>query len=456
MGAVTPSKAGIVGFGVFEVDLDAGELRKQGVRVKLQEQPFQVLRILLERPGKVVTREELQQRVWPSDTFIDFDVGVNNAVRRLRDALGDSADNPRFVETLPRRGYRFIWPVNGKVAATSSTGSTTVPDAGSAAAQLLRRPLRLSILIGLGLAGLVLAIVGFAPNHWRPHWLGKGDGPSIRSIAVLPLQNLSGDPSQDYFADAMTEELITELSRIRALRVISRTSVMRFKQTNKSLPEIARELGVDGIVEGSVVRSGDRVRITAQLIHAVKDANVWAKTYDRDMQDVLELESTVASAIAREINVELTPQEQSHLSSLRPVNHKALDAYLDGRHHLDKADEMSIRNSLEKAVDDELRMAVVSFEQAIREDPNYVPAYLGIVDTLDVWCAKSPELLPKARVAVARALQLDDSFVQAHLHYAMLLMRWDWNWVAAEKEYLRAIELSPNSADAHQSYSNYL
>ena len=457
MGAVTPSKAGIIRFGLYEVDLDAGELRKQGVKLKLQEQPFQVLQVLLERAGEIVTREELQKRIWPSDTFVDFEGGVNNAVKRLRDALGDSAENPRFVETLPRRGYRFIWPVTGKVTAISNIDSTTVANARSNAPQFIRRPLRIGIQIGLVLALLVLAIVGFAPHNWRPHWRGGGNVSQIRSIAVLPLQNLSGDPSQDYFADAMTEELITELSRIRALRVTSRTSVMLFKRTDKPLPEIARVLGVDGIVEGSVVRSGDRVRITAQLIHAAKDTNVWAKTYDRDMQDVLELQSTVASTIAREINVEVTPREQSHFSSLRPVNHKALDAYLDGRHHLGKASQLDLHNGLEKAYDKEVKEAVASFDQAIAEDPDYVPAYLAIYDSLapgnDV---KHPELLPKARIALAKALQLDESLVQAHLDYASLLMRWDWNWAAAEKEFLRAVELGPNSADAHQLYSDYL
>jgi len=455
MDTARPSQLGAIRFGVFELDLRAGELRKQGVKVKLQDQPFQLLQVLLEKPGEIVSREELRKRIWPSDTFVDFDGGVNNAVKRLREALGDSADNSRFIETIPRKGYRFIGPVNGNVPATAVTGPE-LRDLPSTRPQPGRRTLRLGILVGLGLAALLLAVVGFTPNSFSRRLRSKSDVPQIRSIAVLPLQNLSGDPTQDYFTDAMTEELITELSRIRALRVISRTSVMRFKQTDKPLPEIARELGVDGIVEGSVVRSGDRVRITAQLIHAAKDTNIWAETYDGDLQDVLALQSTVASAIAKEINVEVTPQEQTRLKKMRPVNHKALDAYLEGRHHSDKADAMSLHNGLEKAVDDELRLAVVSFEQAIREDPAYVPAYLGIFDTLDTWCAKPPELLNKARVAVAKALQLDDSLVQAHLDNAWLLMRWDWNWAGAEKEYLRALELNPNSADAHEWYARYL
>ncbi len=291
---VGPSR-GAIRFGVFEVDLRAGELRKQGVKIKLQEQPFQVLQILLEHPGEIVTREDLCQRIWPSDTFVDFDGGVNNAIKRLREALGDRAETPRFIETLPRRGYRFIGPVNANAATTSADGSlpTAEPHTGTRS----NRTLRIGTFVRLGLAALLLAVVGFTSNQWWQHLRGRGDVPQIRSIAVLPLQNLSGDPAQEYFSDAMTEELITELSRISAIKVISRTSIMRYKKTDKPLPEIARELGVDGIVEGSVLRSGDRVRITAQLISAAKDANLWAQTYDRDLRDVLALQSAVASAI---------------------------------------------------------------------------------------------------------------------------------------------------------------
>ncbi len=453
MDAARPSRLGAIRFGAFEVDVCAGELRKQGVKIKLQEQPFQVLQILLEHPGEIVSREELRQRIWPADTFVDFDGGVNNAIKRLREALGDRAETPRYIETLPRRGYRFIG--NGTATAAPTNGSlpTAEPHAGPWAS---RRTMRSGILLGLGFAALLLAIVGVTPNEWWQHLRGRSASPGIRSIAVLPLQNLSGDPAQEYFADAMTEELITELSRIRALKVISRTSVMRFKKTDKPLPEIARELNVDGIVEGSVLRSGDRVRITAQLIYAPNDTNLWAETYDNDLRDVLTLQGAVAGAIAKEIKVEVTPQEQSLLKNVRPVNRKAIDAYLDGRYHMDRAGELELNNGLETSSDEEARKAVASFEQAIQEDPNYVPAYLGISDALTPGYVPHPELLLKAKAALARALQLDDSLVQAHLDYAMLLMRWEWNWAEAEREYKRAIELNPNSADAHEWYANYL
>src|SRR6266849_8169061 len=273
MATSSPSQLGAIRFGVFEVDLRAGELRKQGVKIKLQEQPFQVLQVLLEKPGEVVTREEMRQRIWPVDTFVDFNGGVNNAVKRLREALGDSAESPRYVETIPRRGYRFIGTVNGNALSTPPYGSlpTAKPDAKP---RTSRRTLRTGILIGLGLAALFLAVLGSTPNPWWQHLRGRSGVPQIRSIAVLPLQNLSGDPAQEYFADAMTDELITELSHIRALKVISRTSVMRYKKTDKPLPQIARELNVDVIVAGSVLRSGDRVRITAQLIDPSKDTNL--------------------------------------------------------------------------------------------------------------------------------------------------------------------------------------
>jgi TolB-like protein/DNA-binding winged helix-turn-helix (wHTH) protein len=448
MEVVQPTR-GAVRFGIFEVDLGAGELRKQGVKIKLQDQPLQLLQILMERPGEVVTREELRRRIWPADTFVDFDGGVNNAVKRLREALGDKAETPRFIETLPRRGYRFIGSVNGSSPSSPVNGSQPRTEF-----RLSRRIMRAGILIGLGSTVLLLGVVGFAPNRWWQYLRERSDLPQIRSIAVLPLQNLSGDQSQEYFADAMTEELITELSRLSALRVISRTSIMRYKKTDKRLPEIARELGVDGIVEGSVVRSGDRVRVTAQLIYAPRDSNLWAQTYDRDLSDVLTLQSSVASAIAEEVRAKMTPQEQQHLKSLGPVNRKALDAYLDGRFHFVKANELQLRKGFEQAFAEEERKAIADFEQAIQEDPHYIPAYLAIFEMTNLVDA-IPDLDSKARAAVARALEMDSSVAEAHVDNARFLL-FDWNWPAAEQEYKRAIELSPSSADAHAEYADYL
>src|SRR5437762_13741167 len=243
-----PSR-GAVRFGVFEVDLRAGELRKQGVKIKLQEQPFHLLQMLLEHPGEIVTREELRGRIWPADTFVDFDQGLNNAIKRLRESLSDSPENPRFIETIPRHGYRFI------------------------------------------------ANLCVTPGQ-------------IKSLAVLPLENLSRDPEQEYFAEGLTEALITTLAKIGELRVVSRTSAMQYKGVHRPLAEIARELGVDAIVEGTVLRAGDRVRITAQLIDAAKEAHLWAESYERDLRDVLSLHSELARDIAREVRVKLAPVDQ--------------------------------------------------------------------------------------------------------------------------------------------------
>src|ERR1700740_2572118 len=248
-----------VRFGLFEVDLRAGELRRQGVKLKLQEQPFQILAMLLANPGQVVTREQLRSKLWPVDTFVDFDHSLNKAINKLREALGDSADSPRFIETLAKRGYRFLAEM-------------------------------------------------------------KGSPGRIQSLLVLPLENLSRDPEQEYFADGLTEELITKLARVSALRVLSRTTAMHYKCVRKALPEIARELQVDGVVEGTVLRSGERVRISAQLVHAPTDTHLWAESYERDLQDVLALQSEVAQAIAREVQVKLTPQEQAHFAQVRPVD----------------------------------------------------------------------------------------------------------------------------------------
>src|SRR2546428_2195307 len=255
-----------VRFGPFELDQDAGELRKGGTKVRLQEQPLQILEILLGQPGKVVTREELKKRIWPSATFVDFDHGINNAIKRLREALGNTAETPLYIETLPRRDYRFI--------------------------------------------GNIEPVAEPVSGH-------------IQSIAVLPLENLSCDPEQEYFADGLTEALITSLAKIGALRVVSRTTAMHYKGVHRPLPEIARELGVDGIVEGTVMRSGERVRISAQLVRGFTDTHVWAESYDRDLGDVLALQSEVAQAIAREVQVKLTPQEQAHLAQVHPVDPEA-------------------------------------------------------------------------------------------------------------------------------------
>jgi TolB-like protein/DNA-binding winged helix-turn-helix (wHTH) protein len=449
--------AGSIRFATFEADVRAGELRKHGIRIKLQDQPFRVLQILLERPGEVVTREELQRQIWPSDTFVDFDRGLNNAVKRLREALADSADEPRYIETLPKRGYRFIAPVqvvNGHNGAEPKTPVVPIETV---------KPKRNRLLFGrwfwtgkMIAAAIMLVVLGIAILFIRGRVAGKVAVAPVHSIAVLPLQNLSGDPSQDYFADAMTEELITELSRISALNVISRTTVMRYKRTDKSLPDIARELHVEGVVEGSVLRAGDRVRVTAQLIYAPKDANLWAQTYDRDARDVLTLQTAIASAIAEEIKVKMTANEQARLQSPPPVNYAAVVAYLEGRKHLARTITLQFQKNLQGPTRAEFTAAVSSFEKAIQEDPKYLQGHLAFFEAMDGQGENHLELMAKAREGIRTALDLDETSVTAHVYKGMFLSQYEWNWPAAENEYRRALELGPNSAKAHEAYSRYL
>jgi TolB-like protein/DNA-binding winged helix-turn-helix (wHTH) protein/Tfp pilus assembly protein PilF len=443
-------------FGVFELDARAGELRKHGLRVRLQEQPFRVLAMLLEHPGEVVTREELKKRLWPADTFVDFDHGLNKAINKLRDALGDSAESPRFVETVARRGYRFLADVKGHDAApvqnpelppqADATANTLAPPAPVDAPAMQTRRLP-SLVWRLSALGLVLMTAAFVT--WRFH-SGTRPSPVIRSLAVLPLESLSSDASQDYFADGMTDELISNLGQISALRVISRTSVMGYKHARKSLPQIARELNVDAVVEGTVLRSGEQVRITAQLIEASSDKHLWSQSYEGELRDTLALQSKVAGAIADQIRINLNPQERAALKTVRTVTPNAYESYLKGRYFWNKRTA------------DGLKVALAYFNQAIDEDPNYAPAHSGLADTyalLADWeygVMTPKEALPKAKAAAIRALELDGRLGEAHTSLAFCLDVFDWDLDSAGKEFRRAIELNPSYATAHQWYAAHL
>src|SRR3984893_75483 len=361
-------------FGVFEADLRAGELRKHGVKLKLQDQPFQILALLLERPGEVVTRDELQHKLWPADTFVDFDTGLNTAIKRLRDALGDSAESPRFVETLPRRGYRFIASVEHIDDLPVHTERS--PEQRTRLVAVLQ-PEKLWIALGL-VAAILALLLSLNIRGFRQRFLRTNAATKVQSIAVLPLENLSGDPAQEYFADGMTEALITDLGKIGELRVISRTSVMRFKDTKKPLREIARELQVDAVVEGTVVRSGDRVRLTANLVQASPEKHLWADSFERDLRDVLTLQDDVSRAIAAGIRIRLTPQEQARLASAHPVNPEAYEAYLEGRYFYDKLWPGGGPKASEY------------FELAIEKDPAWALPYSGLADYYLTAGAKSP------------------------------------------------------------------
>ena len=312
--------------GPFEVSPDSAELRKNATRLKLSGQAIQVLITLLERPGQLVTREELQEKLWPGASFGDFEHGLNAAVKRLCETLGDSANQPVYIETIPRRGYRFIATVDvGPQLPSPSVPSevevAVVEGTNSGVRSRVRRMIWLAAVLAPLLTGVLL--IGTNVGGWRDRLLRQGPKPEIRALAVLPLVNLSGDPQQEYFADSMTDALISQVGQVGSLRVISRTSVMQYKGTQKPLPQIARELNVDALVEGSVLRSGDRVRVTAQLIGAVPERHLWARSYDRDLRDVLTLESEVARAITEELDAKVTPDVQARLSRTRMVTPEA-------------------------------------------------------------------------------------------------------------------------------------
>jgi len=443
-------------FGVFELDLRAGELRKRGLRIRLQEQPFQVLAMLVEQPGEVITREQLRNKLWPADTFVDFDHGLNKAINKIRDALSDSAESPRFVETVARRGYRFLaevkvadsTSVRGPELAAQPPPVADADDQGSLASDLAK-PKRFLPSLAWKTVAFVLALLMAFVAAWKFHSWNRSS-PVIRSLAVLPLESLSNDPSQDYFADGMTDELISDLGQISALRVISRTSVMSYKNVRKPLPQIARELDVDAVVEGTVLRSGDRVRITAQLIDASTDKHLWSQSYEGEVRDTLTLQNEVARAVADQIRVNLNPQEQIALKSAKLVNPKAYESYLKGRYFWNKRTANG------------LHVALAYFIQAIDEDPKYAQAYSGLADTyalLGDWqyAAMTPkEALPKAKAAAIKALELDSTLGEAHNSLAFVLDGFDWDLDSGGKEFRRAIELNPGYATAHHWYAWHL
>lgn len=417
------STVSTVRFGPFEIDLYSCELRKLGVKLKLSGQPFRILAILIERRGELVTREELRERLWPADTFVDFEHGVNTAVKTLRQVLGDSAGTPRYIETLPRRGYRLV----GRVEDCAPTFATP-PASVSTPATRSRR----SFLIAFAVLFCAVLAVGLGSLSRR--FTSSANGSRIKNLAVLPFEGPVNE-EQEYFTDGMTESLITELGQLSALRVTSQTSSMHYKGTHKALAEIAHELNVDAFVEGSVERSGNQVRIRAQLIRASTDTQMWAKTFDGDIRDIFTMQSQVTQAIANQIRVRITPQEQSHLHSARPVNLQSLDAYLKGRYFWNKFTRDGVLKSVEY------------FNLSIQNDPNYAPAYAGLADAHIVFgnlFGRPTQEFPKAKEAAMKALDLDESLVEAHAAMAAIHLFFDWDLSAVQKELVRAKELNPN------------
>jgi TolB-like protein/Tfp pilus assembly protein PilF len=376
-------------FGPYDVDLRTGELRKKGFKIPLQNKPFQILAALLEHPGELVTRDELYRRLWPGATFMDFDNGLNTALNKLRESLADSAEDPRYIETLPRRGYRFMARVN------------------------------------------------------------KATGNHITMIAVLPFENLSGDQEQEYFSDGLTEEMITQLARLNPERlgVIARTSSLRYKKTTKGIGEIARELNVDWVLEGSVRRAAERVRITAQLVRMQDESHLWAQNYDRELRDILVVQSEVALAIAAEINLKLKSDAQAGSREAQQVNPEAYRACLMGCYHLAKFNREGINKGIGFLL------------QSIAIDPNYAAPYDDLAFAYFIssgWLLPPREAMIKAKDAAMRGLEIDDNLAEAHASLGIIHLRYDWDWAAAEKRCKRAVEISAGSARVQEFYGWYL
>jgi TolB-like protein/DNA-binding winged helix-turn-helix (wHTH) protein/tetratricopeptide (TPR) repeat protein len=480
-------------FGVFELDPRTGELRKKGMKIRLLGQPVDILAMLLERPGETITREELQKKLWPADTFVDFEQGLNSAMKRLRAALDDDAESPHFIETVPRRGYRFIGAVNGGPGngAEPTALADAMPDAGDKPAHHLRIGTRLAAVGLLGLTVAAALLLGMNVRGWRDRLFSGAPKPQIQALAVLPLANLSGDPEQEYFADGMTEALITELGKVSKPRVISRQSIMQYRGSKKPLQEIAKELRVDAVLEGAVERSGDRVRVTVRLNQVSPETQLWANEYNGGVGDLVRLEDEIARAIADGIQVKLKRPEQAHLASARTVDPEVQDAYLRGRFFWNRAEYFASHEVLEDVgrarparraqvpagahngttgafsrdrteLELDLQTAIGYFKRAIEKDPDYALAYAGLADAYialgnpDGGGHYPKETLPEAKAAATKASELDPSLGEAHFSLAQTMELYDWNWSEAEKEYRLALELNPNYADAHLEYGRFL
>jgi TolB-like protein/DNA-binding winged helix-turn-helix (wHTH) protein len=434
--------------GLFEIDLGCSEIYKEGRRVPLQEQPFRVLALLVERPGEVVTREELQSQLWPADTYVGFDESLNTAIRKLRIALGDSPENPRFIETIPRRGYRFVAPVQEAVVGTSRAFGTAEPSGPAVEMQMGGRGRRTRRVGWAFFAASVFVVAAGAAYFMHSRPPSNPTSHTRVMLAILPFVNLSNDPGQEYFSDGLTEETITDLGQLspQRLGVIARTSAMTYKHTTKSIRQIGSELGVDYILEGSVRREGDEARVSAQLIRVSDQTHLWAENYERKLQDLLEVQNEIGKAIAGQVQLSLTAQEQLALSQPRSVNREAYDLYLKGRFYWNQRTPHAVKES------------IPFFQQAVAKDPNFALAYVGLADAYNIsniMGTYSPqESFPEAKAAAEKSLALDPSIAEAHAALGMEKSHYEFDFPGAEKEFLKAIELNPNSPYAHLFYSN--
>jgi TolB-like protein/DNA-binding winged helix-turn-helix (wHTH) protein/tetratricopeptide (TPR) repeat protein len=459
---INPAQPGeFIRFGAFQVDLSSGELRKNGVKIRLPDQSFQILVMLTENPGKVVTREELRNKLWPADTFVDFDNGLNSAILRLRNALGDSAEHPSYIETLPRRGYRFIAEVNVDTSTvprigamtdsteigeiTSALGSEGAATAKPSPVPSLHRERKFWLAAaGVGIAGAV--ILGLYFGRGRP--LGTKAAVRIQSVAVLPLDNLSGDPSQEYFADGITDALTTYLAPMRGIRVISRTSAMHYKGTKKALPEIAKELGVDAVVEGSASRSNGVVHVNAQLVYAPGDSHIWARSYEGATSSLSAMEHEIANDVAHKIGTATPLESSNHPLRTLSVNPEAYDLYLRSEPYYG----LQTREANDPAIQ--------LLEKSVEIDPQFAAAYAALAAAYGTRAIgveiNEPKWIEKASAAVAKALALDPNLAEGYVSRGYLL--WSrangWSVERAVSDYRHALELNPNLAEAHHQLAN--
>lgn len=427
------------------IDLSRYELTVDRQRVKLERQPMELLIFLVQRPGLLVTRNDIIEKLWGQDVFVDVDGSINAAVRKIRSALKDDPTSPKYLETVVGKGYRFIG--NLELIGGAQPSKAPPNPVQDTAAPAWRWKHNRALLAGV----IVIVLLAAALWTWlRWHRGSDASAIHIHSIAVLPLANLSGDASQDYLADGMTDELITELVKIGSLRVISRTSIIRYQGTKTPLPQVAKELRVDAVVEGSVVRSGDRLRVTAQLIDANSDRHLWAESYEREFRDLLDLQKDVARTIAEQVNATLTPTEHKQLAEHMTVNPQAHEAYLRGIFFWNKWTEDGVRKSIDY------------FQEAIQADPNYALAYAGLANSYISMGDFGVGVLPPhkantiAEQAALKAISHDQGLAEAHAALAMSRFRSDGDLSGVEEEFKRAIELSPGSATPHHWYSHYL
>jgi TolB-like protein/DNA-binding winged helix-turn-helix (wHTH) protein/Tfp pilus assembly protein PilF len=430
-------------FGIFEVDLQAGELRRQGIKVKLQQQPFEVLAMLLERPGEVVTREEIQKRLWPADTFVDFDRGLNRATNRLRESLGDEADSPRFIETLPRRGYRFIAPVakweeSGRIAELVPPQADVVPTNGTRHSPGYDRArLRIGFLIAI--ASLVVA-AWFA--FFRPR------AGAIESVAVLPFSNGSSNSNAEYLSDGITESLINNLSQLPNLRVMARSTVFRYRAKDADPQKIGNDLHVQAVLSGRLLQQGNVLIIQAELMDVKTGVQLWGGQFNRSTEDVLALQDDLSREIAEKLRLKLTGEEKQRLAKRNTEDAEAYRPYLKGRYYWNKRSPEGIQK------------AASYFQQAIDKDPAYALAYAGLADTyvyLSFFNMVPPrDAMPRAKAAAAKALEIDDHLAEAHVSLGYISYTYDWDWPAAGRHFDQALALDPAYTRAHIFYPFYL